>query len=66
MEKEPKGITKEQALSAYNTIKKYCKQQHKCDNCLFVVCESYPEYICLMELSEIPSAWQNLDLMGVL
>lgn len=62
MESNNKAITLEQALSAYNTIKKYCKQQDKCDNCLLSLCESYPEYICLMELSEIPRAWQDLEL----
>lgn len=62
MKEEHKGISIELALESYNTLKQYCKQQRNCDNCLLALCESYPEYICLMELSEIPRKWQDLEL----
>lgn len=57
-------ITKEQALEAYNLIRKYCTQYHDCADCFFV--EEHEES-CIFDSGNynavtIPCKWQQLDL----
>lgn len=57
------NITKEQALEAYNILKKYCAETEHCIDCLLVVSsDSLHPDCCLMHFSETPAEWQDLDL----
>lgn len=53
------NITNKQALSAYNKLKEYCKQQKDCNGCLFVTEEDFCLHV--VEPSH-PEDWQDLEL----
>ena len=59
-EGEKAGITKADALAAYNTIMEYCRAQASCENCLFAM-EEAAEYECLFD-APAPDRWQQLEL----
>ena len=50
-------VRKQEALDAYNTLKKYCSGQESCENCLLT---SEDEIGCIM--GDTPDDWQELEI----
>lgn len=54
-------LTKEQALSAYNTIQRYCDEQ-ECKNCIFHDTNASRSFPCVMNRYDIPMKWPHIKL----
>ncbi len=54
-------VGKQEALDAYNTLKKYCGGQESCENCLLT---SEDETGCIMGciMGDTPDVWQELEI----
>ena len=56
-----KALTKEQGLSAYETLKRFCQEQ-ECKTCVFYDSKVDPHYPCVLYRNDIPINWPHIRI----